>query len=86
LKSHLTPDFIARFRKLPKRIQHLARKNYRLWENNPSYPSLHFKPIGTKRAIYSIRVGIGWRALGVKKGDTIIWFWIGSHADYEKFL
>ena len=86
MKSHLTPDFIALFRKLPKRIQYLARKNYQLWKDNPSHPGLRFKPVGTKHAIYSIRIGIGWRALGVKKGETIIWFWISSHADYEKLL
>jgi hypothetical protein len=31
-------------------------------------------------------VGIGWRALGVMqaKEDKIVWFWIGSHAEYDK--
>jgi len=36
--------------------------------------------------VYSIRVGIGWRALGVMVDDTIVWFWIGSHAEYELLL
>jgi len=36
--------------------------------------------------MYSVRVGKGWRALGLVEGDTISWFWIGSHADYEKLL
>jgi hypothetical protein len=27
-----------------------------------------------------------YRALGVKEGDEIIWFWIGSHADYDRLL
>jgi hypothetical protein len=39
-----------------------------------------------KPPVYSIRVGIGWRAMGVIDNDGIIWFWIGSHTDYEKLI
>jgi hypothetical protein len=84
LKSHLTEDFIARFGELPVRIQRLARKNYRLWKENPSHPSLQFKLVGKRKPVYSVRVGIGWRALGLKIDDTILWFWIGSHAEYNR--
>jgi hypothetical protein len=35
---------------------------------------------------YSARVGIGYRAVGVLDGDTITWFWIGSHANYDRLL
>jgi hypothetical protein len=31
-------------------------------------------------------VGLGWRAVGVRDGDTMVWFWIGSHADYDRLL
>jgi len=86
LKSHLTADFTACFRKLPKRIQNLAKKNYKLWKQDTSHPSLQFKRVVKKPPVYSIRVSIGWRALGVVDNDNIIWFWIGSHADYEKLI
>jgi hypothetical protein len=36
--------------------------------------------------VYSVRVGLGWRALGVREGDVMVWFWIGSHADYDRLL
>jgi hypothetical protein len=36
--------------------------------------------------VYSVRVGIGWRALGLLEGDTVIWFWVGSHAEYDSIL
>jgi hypothetical protein len=49
-------------------------------------PSLQFKQIHTRQLIYSVRVGIGWRAVGVKDGETVIWFWIGSHAEYDNLL
>jgi hypothetical protein len=34
----------------------------------------------------SARVGIGYRAIGVLDGDTVAWFWIGSHAGYDRLL
>ncbi|MGB9616211.1 MAG: hypothetical protein ACP5M0_13800 [Desulfomonilaceae bacterium] len=86
MRSLLTPDFINLFRELPTRIQRIARKNYKLWRENPAHPSLHFKVVGKRMPIYSVRVGIGWRALGLKVEDAIVWFWIGSHAEYEALL
>jgi hypothetical protein len=86
LISHLSDAFRRCFRELPEDIQRKARKNYRLWREDPSHPSLEFKRAHTRRPIYSIRVGIGWRALGIREGDTIIWFWIGPHSTYEKLL
>lgn len=86
MKSQLTEDFIECFDRLPQQVQELARRNYRLWCENPSHRSLRFKRVHTLDEIYSIRIGIGWRALGRMDGDTITWFWIGSHADYDKLL
>ena len=77
---------MACFRKLPSRIQRLARKSYRLWREDPTHPGLQFKLVGKRKPVYAIRVGIGWRALGMKIDDAIVWFWIGSHADYEKLI
>jgi hypothetical protein len=31
-------------------------------------------------------VTLGYRAVGVREGGTIIWFWIGPHAEYERLL
>jgi len=84
--SHLTEEFRERFRKLPDRVKQTARKNYRLWQQDPSHPSLEFKRAHTRRPIYSIRVGIGWRALGTREGEIILWFWIGPHNAYEKLI
>lgn len=86
MKSHLTDSFVACFNRLPKRVQRSARCDYQLWKCDPSHPSLHFKKVGRRHQAYSVRVGIGWRALGVREQDTMVWFWIGSHAEYEQIL
>ncbi|MFT3879841.1 MAG: hypothetical protein QM703_09295 [Gemmatales bacterium] len=84
--SRITDDFRTCFAKLPESIQARARKNYQLWKQNPQHPSLRFKPIHAKEAIYSIRVGKGWRALGLMDDNSITWFWIGSHAEYDQLI
>lgn len=67
-------------------MRNKARENYRLWQENPYHPSLQFKQIHTARPIFSVRIGIGWRAVGVKHDETMIWFGIGSHADYDRLI
>jgi len=69
---------------LPAAIRQQAVRAYRIFRNDPSYPSLHFKKVEGEENIYSVRIGIGYRALGVWKGDRILWFWIGSHAQYDR--
>ncbi|MFH1884488.1 MAG: hypothetical protein ABIL62_17475 [Planctomycetota bacterium] len=86
MKSHLTAKFIDCFQRLPDHTKRSARRSYQLWQKNPKHPSLQFKRVGKKRQVYSVRVGIGWRALGVKYRDVMVWFWIGSHAEYDSFL
>jgi hypothetical protein len=82
----VTEDFLKCFSQLPEAVRDLARKNYRLWRDNPAHPSLRFKKIHAHEDLYSVRIGQGWRALGLLEGDTITWFWIGSHADYDKLI
>jgi hypothetical protein len=86
VKSRLIDKFLKRFADLPDAVKGLARKNYRLWKQNPAHPGLHFKKVDPKESLYSVRVGDGWRALGLLEGDTVTWIWIGSHADYDKLL
>lgn len=86
MTSHLTSDFRSLFSQLPADVQTLAKKNYKIWVQNPSHASLNFKKIHTRKPIYSIRAGLGYRAIGVRKGSAIVWFWIGSHADYDNMI
>ncbi|WP_442318809.1 ParE family toxin-like protein [Candidatus Binatus sp.] len=65
----------------------LANQAYRQFVQDPLHPSLHFKQIHPTRPIWSVRIGIHYRAVGIKPhGSEIVWFWIGSHADYDKLI
>jgi hypothetical protein len=76
--------FWDRFDKLPADIQGLAREKYQLWQCDPFHPPLQFKPL--LRNLWSIRIGNNYRALARRHGDLVVWFWIGTHEEYNNFI
>ena len=86
MNSHTTEAFRRLYRQLPIDVQQAARKAYRLWRANPYHPSLRFKRVHPADPIYSVRIALAWRAVGIRDGDTVIWYWIGSHSDYDRLL
>lgn len=69
MRSSRTRDFRQKFAKLPPRIKETAKKNYEIWKQNPFHSSLEFKEVNPKENIWSVRIEIGWRALGVMKAN-----------------
>ena len=86
MKSRLTRSFRKRFDGLPEEVQEGARQTYALWKENPYHSSLQFKRVSPRQLIYSVRIGRGWRALGLLEEEVIYWYWIGSHAEYDTLL
>ena len=83
MKHFASSDFWEYYRKLPQSIQELADAHFALLKENPSHPSLHFKKAGKYR---SVRIGMHYRALAIEVPEGLLWFWIGSHSDYDKIL
>ncbi|MGZ9220970.1 MAG: ParE family toxin-like protein [Anaerolineales bacterium] len=86
MNSHITDKFRKAFAELPADVQKQARQAYRLFIENHHHPSLRFKPIHPTRPIYSVRIGMDYRAVATRDGNDIIWYWIGSHAEYDKLI
>ena len=84
MNSHITDKFRKAFAELPADVRKQPRQAYLLL--NPYHPSLRFKSIHSTRPIYSVRIGQDYRGVGIRDGDDIIWYWIGSHADYDKLI
>jgi hypothetical protein len=83
VRHYASPQFWRLHRQLPVDVRALADKNFQLLKADPRHPSLHFKKI---ERLWSVRVGAHYRALGIDRPDGVVWFWIGSHADYDKML
>ena len=86
MKSVRTKQFHELFAQLPHDVQKQAIEAYRIFKENPYHPSLHFKCINKEKSRYSVRVNKSYRAVGTWKGDTIFWYFIGTHADYDHLL
>ena len=78
-----SPTFWRAFEKLPAQIQELANKNFALLNDNPDLPSLRLKKVGP---YWSVRVGMRYHALAVEIEEGLLWFWIGTHADYDRLI
>ncbi len=86
MNSRTTRTFRTLLAALPDHIRRQAREAYRLFRLNPTHPGLHFKKVFADPPIYSARVGIGYRAVGVLDGNEIVWYWIGTHSEYDQLL
>ena len=86
MHSQTTRQFWRLFSDLPVDVQRAATRAYRLFQSNPAHPGLQFKKVDGEDNIYSARIGLEYRALAVMKKDRIVWYWIGSHSDYDRLI
>lgn len=86
MTSHTTDQFRSLLASLPQKVQRTARKAFQLWRVDPHHNSLQFKQVHDTEPIFSVRASLGYRALGVRRENDMIWYWIGSHAEYDKML
>lgn len=86
MRHFASPELWASYRALPKDVQELADEKYELLKADPRHPSLRLKKVGR---LWSVRIGLHHRAVGVDAvgaAGGIVWFWIGTHAEYDKQL
>lgn len=83
MRHFASPKFWEAYRHLPEQVRGLPDKSYALLKENPQHPSLQFKKVGR---FWSARVGLRYRALAIEVDGDLIWFWIGSHADYDAMI
>lgn len=83
MNHHAAPDFWACYEALPAAVRERADGAFRLLKADPHHPSLHLKKAGR---FWTVRVGLHHRAIAVGAPDGLLWFWIGTHAEYDKLL
>ena len=83
MRHFASPAFWEAYRRLPENVRGVADKNFQLLKTNPQHPSLQLKRVGR---FWSARAGLRYRALAVDVEGGLLWFWIGSHADYDAML
>ena len=83
MRHFASPAFWDAFGKLPENVRELADKNFKLLKADPQHPSLRLKKVGR---YWSVRIGLRYRALAVEMDAGLLWFWIGTHSEYDALL
>jgi mRNA-degrading endonuclease RelE of RelBE toxin-antitoxin system len=85
--SRVHASFRRDFDRLPRDVQRRARAAYRRFKADPAHPALQFKRLNSALPLWSVRISDSHRAVGVRRSnDEIVWFFIGTHAEYDKLL
>jgi hypothetical protein len=83
MRHFASPSFWELYDRLPQTVRDLADKNYKYLKDDPHHPSLHLKKIGK---YWSVRIGRQHRAIAVEMGEDLLWFWIGTHVEYNALI
>lgn len=83
MPHHASPRFWRAYAALPPNVRERADRAFALLKEDPDHPSLHFKRVGR---YHSVRIGLHHRALAVDVPDGLLWFWIGTHAEYDQLV
>ncbi|WP_295853414.1 hypothetical protein [Tardiphaga sp.] len=83
MKHHASPRFWAAYDALPSTVRRHPDANYALLKTDPRHASLQFKKVGR---FWSARIGLRHRAFAIEVEGGYLWFWIGSHADYDRLI
>jgi hypothetical protein len=84
--SEITDSFRQNYGELAPDLKISVKRAYKLWLKNTHHPSLHFKKIHDQEPIWSVRVSKNYRVIGVMRDEKMIWFFVGTHAQYDKII
>lgn len=84
--SRTRPSFWRAYSRLSELHRKSARRAYALFAENPEHPSLRFKKLGGYENVWSVRINEQYRAIGERRGDTIVWAWIGTHNEFDNLF
>jgi hypothetical protein len=84
VNNHTNADFWGMYSKLPKELKAASKEKFKLFLKDPRHPSLRFKPLKKDPDLWSVRVNISIRAVCYRKGEDLYWYWIGTHAEFDR--
>jgi hypothetical protein len=91
-RNRTTRAFREQYAKLPAHIQELTRAACHLFEQNPRHPSLRYHELEDRKrgknmpGSRSVSITMQYRAIHDVAPDGVnVWYWIGTHAQYNRF-
>ena len=84
MTSRGTEEFWRLYRKLRPEIQNAARRAYATFFENPAHPGLRLERLKSDPRAWAVRITRDYRAVAFRTGDDWIWFWIGTHKEFDR--
>jgi hypothetical protein len=82
--SRAVPEFWQLYRELPPGTRAAARSAYQLFSQNPAHPGLRLERLRFDPRAWSVRVTRDVRAVALRRSDEWLWFWIGTHKEFDR--
>jgi len=82
--SRAAPEFWELYRKLPPEIRAAARRAYQMFTRNPAHPGLRVERLRFDSRAWSVHITRDVRAVALRHGDDWLWFWIGTHNEFDR--
>lgn len=87
MKSIFTERFWVNYEKYFSDFQEIILDKVEEWETEPFRPVLDYIKISPVNDIWSIKIiNRKVRLFGIKDGNTMTWFFIGSHEEFIDFI
>lgn len=84
MTSRGTAEFWRLYYELPQEIRSAAREAFEKFSENPAHPGLQLERLKFDSRAWSVRVTRNYRAVARRYDDDWLWFWIGSHTEFDK--
>lgn len=82
--SRTKPEFWELYRALSAEIRVAAGKAYEKFSQNPAHPSLQLERLRSDPRAWAVRITRDYPAVALRSGDVWVWFWIGTHRDFDR--
>ena len=84
MTSRTAPEFWQLYRELPPEIKAAARKAYASFLHDQRHASLRLERLRSDPRAWAVRITRDYRAVALRSGDDWLWFWIGTHKEFDR--
>ncbi len=84
MTSRGTTDFWRLYHALSPEVRQAAQNAFQKFLDNPAHPGLQLERLRSDGRAWSVRVTRNYRAVARRYDDGWLWFWIGSHEEFDR--
>jgi hypothetical protein len=83
LTHHAAPGYWDCYKALSESARLQVNRSFDLLKSDPGHPLLHLKQVDRH---WTVRIDLHHRAVAVEAPEGLVWFWVGTHDEYERLI